>query len=100
MSFSTENESLGTITLFVTSITVAIMSIVLMFIFGFENHKLRLNPESPQDKLISSSINVMPHHPNSPTCDLGTPWLVQSTTLTFAAYYDNTYEVIIWILIL
>jgi hypothetical protein len=41
MSFSTENESLVTITLFVTSITVAIMSIVLSFIFGFENHKLK-----------------------------------------------------------
>ena len=41
MSFSTENESLGTITLFVTGITVAIMSIVLMFIFGFETYKLK-----------------------------------------------------------
>lgn len=41
MSFSTENESLGTITVIVTSITVAVMSIVLAFIFGFENHKLK-----------------------------------------------------------
>jgi hypothetical protein len=41
MSFSTENESLGTITLIVTCAAVAIMSIVLAFIFGFENHKLK-----------------------------------------------------------
>jgi len=41
MSFSSDDESLGAITLIVTSITVAVMSIVLMFIFGFENHKLK-----------------------------------------------------------
>ena len=41
MSFATENESLGTITLIVTTTTVAIVAVVLMFIFGFENHKLK-----------------------------------------------------------
>ena len=36
MSFATENESLGTITLIVIVATVSIVSIVLMFMFGFE----------------------------------------------------------------
>lgn len=41
MSFATENESFGTITLIVITTTVAIMAIVFMFIFGFENQKLK-----------------------------------------------------------
>ena len=40
MSFSSDDESLGAIVAGIT-IGIAIMSIVLMFIFGFENHKLK-----------------------------------------------------------